>query len=162
MGDKELSEEGLANLLFAVGKARQHVREGDHKLVQTNANDEALFARASKRIIRDKDQFDVKFLADIIHTHSVIGVRDEPLFKALCPCILAGQTELQESTMAKVIKAYARFMIPLKEEAQGFRTMAVVVKGDFIRPSEKPKRTGKRTYDHPQSLYEKTQVHARS
>jgi len=51
--------------------------------------------------------------------------------------------------MAKVVKAYARFAIPLREKAQGFRHVAVVSKGDFVRPSEKPKGRKKFSYDKP-------------
>lgn len=157
----ELSHEGLFNLLWAVARARRHMREGDHQTVHCEANDELLFSYAAKRVAAEVDQIDARLLADLAHAHAEIGIRDEALFKAICPRIVAKQKELDEHTMARVIQAYRRFMIPLKEEAQGFRTMAVVQKGDFIRPSDKPKKQGKRTYDHPQALYPKTPVHAR-
>merc|ERR1740138_671974 len=126
-------------------------------MVHAEANDELLFSIAARRIEEEVEEIDAKLLADIIHTHNEIGIRNEKLFKAVCPLICRKQKELDETTMGKVIKAYRRFMIPLKEEAQGFRTMAVVSKGDFIRPSEKPKRTTKKTFDHPVQLYDKTQ-----
>merc|ERR1719235_2855732 len=88
---------------------------------------------------------DVRLVADVAHVHAQAGVRDEKLFKAICPRIMAKQKELDEKAMGRCIKAYARFMIPLREEAQGFRTMAVVAKGDFIRPSDKPKKEGPKT-----------------
>jgi len=156
----ELSHEGLINLLWAVARARRHVRQGDHTTVHTEANDGLLFEIAAKRVKEEVERIDVKLLADLIHTHAEVGIRDEPLFRAICPQILAKQKELREDAMGRVIKAYTRFMIPLRETPQGFRTMAVVQKGDFIRPSEKPPKKGN-TYDHPQPLYEKTQLHAR-
>merc|ERR1719293_147977 len=103
------------------------------------------------------DSVDVKLLAELAHTHAMVGIRNEALFKAMCPRIIARQKELNDKAMGRVIKAYTRFMIPLKEEAQGFRTMAVVAKGDFQRPSEKPKRTTKQDFDKPQPLFPKTQ-----
>lgn len=158
----ELSHEGLENLLWAVAKARKHVQKGDHQTVHVEANDELLFAMASKRIQAEVEQMDVRLLAAVAHTHAEIGIKDEVLFKAMTPRIVAKSKDLDEKTMGKCIKAYRMFMLPLKEEQQGFRTMAVVQKGDFIRPSDKPKKTGKRVYDHPQSLYPKTPIFGRA
>jgi len=158
----EPSHEALIDLLWSVARARRHIRAGDHQTVHVEANDEQLFDYAAKRIANEIEQIDVRLLAEVAHTHAEIGIKDAKLFQALCPKIMAKQKDLNEATMARVIKAYARFMLPLKEEAQGFRTMAVVSKGDFIRPSEKPKREGKKTYDHPVALFDKTQVHARA
>jgi hypothetical protein len=158
---KELSHEGLVNLLWAVARARQHLVKGDHPTVHTEENDQTLLDMATKRVTEELEKIDVKHLAELVHVHNDIGIRNEALFKAMCPRIIAKQKELNEKTMGKVIKAYTRFMIPLKEEAQGFRTMAVVAKGDFIRPSDKPAKTTKKTYDHPVSLYGKTQLHGR-
>mmetsp|Transcript_85068 Transcript_85068/g.237577 ORF Transcript_85068/g.237577 Transcript_85068/m.237577 type:complete len:378 (+) Transcript_85068:98-1231(+) len=160
--NKELSHEGLVNLLFSVGCARQHIVKGDHPMVHIEANDETLFEIASARVMREMDSVDVKLLASLAHTHAMVGIRNEALFKAMCPRILARQKELNDKAMGKVIKAYTRFMIPLREQAQGFRTMAVVAKGDFIRPSDKPEGMRKKTYDHPVALYSKTQLHQRA
>mmetsp|Transcript_5992 Transcript_5992/g.14272 ORF Transcript_5992/g.14272 Transcript_5992/m.14272 type:complete len:405 (+) Transcript_5992:17-1231(+) len=157
----DLSDEALANLLWSVARARRHFHAGDQPTVHAEANDEVLFDLAAKRITETVDKIDVRLLADLIHTHAEIGIKNEKLFKVLCPRLVAKQKELREDVMGKVIRAYARFMIPLKEEPQGYRTMAVVQKGDFIRPSEKPKKQGKRQYDHPVSLYPRTQLHSR-
>merc|ERR1712110_263079 len=116
---------------------------------------------AAKRITAEIDTVGVWELANLAHIHAEIGIRNEALFKTMCPSIIAKKKDINEDMMAKVIKAYTRFMIPLREEQQGFRTMAVVAKGDFVRPSEKPKREGKKTFDKPVALYEKTQVHSR-
>lgn len=155
----ELSHESLANLLWAVARARRHVKAGDLNMVRAEANDEALFRHAARRIHQDLDTFDVRFLAEIAHTHADVGIRNEGLFKAMCPKILEKQKELSTDAMARAIKAYTRFMIPLTDAPQGFRTMAVVQKGDFVRPSDKPKKRGN-TYDKPQALFDKTQVHS--
>lgn len=158
---RELSHEGLVNLLWAVSRARQHVKEGDHKTVHCEANDEELFAIASKIVIAQVEQIDVRLLAELAHTHAQIGIKNVPLFKAMCPRIVSKSKDLDEKTMAKTIQAYRRFMIPLRDEQQGFRTLAIVQKGDFIRPSDKPKHSGPRKYDHPQALYPNTPVHAK-
>jgi len=157
----ELSDEALVNLLWSVARSRRHFHAGDQPTVHAEANDELLFSQAAKRVMDTFEKVDVRLLADLIHTHSEIGIKNEKLFKVLCPRLVAKQKELREDVMGKVIKAYTRFMIPLREEAQGFRTMAVVQKGDFIRPSDKPRKQGKRTYDHPVALYAKTQLHPR-
>merc|ERR1711971_90730 len=95
------------------------------------------------------DTIDVACLAEIVHTHHEIGLMNEELFKAICPRIIAKKGDLREDVMAKVINAYTRFMVPLTDKPQGFRTMAVVQKGDFVRPSDKPKKK-KTIYDHPE------------
>lgn len=158
----DLSYQGLMNLLWAVARARQHKREGDLQLVHMEDNDRLLFSYSSKRVIEEIDNIDVRLLADLVNTHHEIGFKDEPLFKAICPVIVRRQPELSEEQMAKCIKAYRRFMIPLKEAQQGFRTLAIVQKGDFIRPSEKPRHKGPKTFDKPQALYPKTQLHSRT
>lgn len=160
----ELTDEALMNVLWSVTRARRvpPKKPGQPAAVHKEANDEELFKLASKRVIANCDAIDVKLLADLVHTHAEVGIRDEPLFKAMGVRICAKQKELREDIMGRVIKAYTRFMIPLREEQQGFRTLAIVQKGDFIRPSDKPKKTGPRTYDHPVALFEKTQVHARA
>lgn len=158
----ELSHEGLGNMLWAVARARRHLQKGELQVARVEENDETLFQLASKRICKEVGDMDVRILAEIAHTHVEIGIRNKDLFQAMCPRIVAKMKELDEKSAAKVIKAYARFMIPLKEEQQGFRTMAVVQKGDFIRPSDKPKKTGKKTYDHPQALYPKTPIFGRA
>mmetsp|Transcript_16099 Transcript_16099/g.41643 ORF Transcript_16099/g.41643 Transcript_16099/m.41643 type:complete len:371 (-) Transcript_16099:104-1216(-) len=158
---KKISHEGLVDLLWAIARARQHKHEGDHRTVHMTAEDEELYSMASKRFQEDVDQIPMDKVCEIVYAHGDIGIRDEPLFNKLALRIVAKQKELREDQMAKVIRVYCRFMIPLKEPSQGFRTMAVVQKGDFIRPSEKPRHSGPRTYDHPVALYEKTQVHAR-
>lgn len=158
----QLSEEGLINLLWSVARARLHRKEGDHNTVRIEANDELLFSMAGARVISDVDKFEVFSLAELAHTHAEIGIKNEQLFKAMCPVIIGRMKELREDVMARVIQAYTRFMLPLKEDAQGFRTMAVVAKGDFQRPSEKPKKRAKLVYEHPVALYPATQVHARA
>lgn len=125
------------------------------------ANDEELFDYAGKRITADIDKVDIKLLCDLVQIHAEAGLRREPLFKAMCPRIVKDSKDIDEKSMAKVIKAYTRFMIPLKAEAQGFRTMAVVAKGDFQRPSEKPKRTQRQEFDKPLPLFPKPQLHSR-
>lgn len=158
----KMSHEGLVNLLFAVARARQHKHKGDHPTVHLQSNDEVLFDLVHKKVREDIDTINVQHLGDLIHTHADVGLRKEGFFKLVAPRIIKDQSSFREDVMAKIIKAYARFMIPLKEEAQGFRTMAVVAKGDFMRPSDKPKRTGgKKTFDKPQALFPKTQVHSR-
>jgi len=157
----ELTDEALVNLLWAIARSRRYVHAGDHSTVHAEANDEVIFRQAANRIMDTSEKVDVRLLADLIHTHAEMGIKNEKLFKALCPRLVTKQKELRDDVMGKVIKAYTRFMIPLREEAQGFRTMAVVQKGDFIRPSEKPRKQGKRTYDHPVSLYPNTQLHSR-
>merc|ERR1711879_304619 len=103
-----------------------------------------------------------RLIAELIHSHNETGIKNESLFGTCAPRIIAKQKELNEKSMGKVIKAYTRFMIPLREEQQGFRTMAIVAKGDFIRPSEKPKRgSRKQNFDHPVALYAQTPVHSR-
>lgn len=158
---KELSHECLANVLWALSKARQHKKEGDLRMVRLEQPDEELFALAAARVEEQLESFDVKLLAELAHYHADVGIRNERLFKAMCPKLCAKQKDVKQESMARAIKAYARFMIPLKEEAQGFRTMAVVCKGDFIRPSDKPGKRGPKHYDKPQSLYESTQLHSR-
>lgn len=158
---KELSHKTLVEFLWTVARANRHIKEGDHPTIHSEANDELFFDLAAKRFIKEVDTVDVWELANLAHTHAEIGIRNEELFKAICPRIVAKKKDLKEEMMAKVIKAYCRFMIPLREEQQGFRTMAVVAKGDFIRPSEKPKRQGKRVFEQPLPLYPATQVHSR-
>lgn len=157
----ELSNESCIDLMFAISRARQHIHKGDHPTVHLEENDELFFDFVGERIIKDVDKIDVQLLCDLANTHAEVGLRREKLFKAICPKIVANTKDVREDSMAKVIKAYCRFMIPLKPEAQGFRTLAIVAKGDFQRPSDKPKRTGKREFDKPIPLFPKTQVHAR-
>jgi len=157
----DLSYEGLTHILWAVTRARFQKRTGDLQSVHTEDGDNLLFQIAAKRVIDEIDRFPVTLLADIIYTHHEIGIRNERLFRVICPKIVSKQNEIREDQMAKCIKAYARFMIPLKEEAQGFRTMAVVQKGDFLRPSDKPKPQGKKTFDKPQALYPEPMLHAK-
>merc|ERR1712039_796292 len=153
----ELSHEGLVNMMSSIAKARVHKTErpGENSSVRCEANDELFFSYASRRIIAEHEQMDPRLLAEVPHIHAETGIRDEKLFKAVSARLMAKQKEFDDKTMGKCIKAYARFMIPLREEAQGFRTMAVVAKGDFVRPSEKPKRDGKKTYDPPVALFDK-------
>lgn len=158
----KLSHEAMVHLLFAVARARQHNHKGDHRTVHLEANDEVLFDLVNNKIKTDIDTIDIKLLGDLIHAHSDVGLRREAFFKAACPRIIKDMKDLGEKETAKIIKAYSRFMIPLKEEVQGFRTMAVVAKGDFMRPSDKPKKMGKKVFDKPQALFPKTQVHARA
>merc|ERR1712064_196805 len=99
---------------------------------RTETNDETLFKIAAKRVCDELSGFDVRLLAELAHTHAEIGIKNEGLFKTISVKILAKQKDLKEDVMGRAIKAYARFMIPLTEEKQGFRTMAVVQKGDFI------------------------------
>eukprot|EP00930_Biecheleria_cincta_P092714 TRINITY_DN8272_c0_g2_i1.p1 TRINITY_DN8272_c0_g2~~TRINITY_DN8272_c0_g2_i1.p1 ORF type:complete len:388 (+),score=84.53 TRINITY_DN8272_c0_g2_i1:30-1166(+) len=143
----ELTHEGLVHLLWALAKARVHKRAGDLQTVHTEPNDSILLEHASKRVRQEVEQIEVRLLGDLVCTYHQLGIRDEKLFKAMCPQIVAKQSELTPEHMGKCIKAYTFFMIPLKEEAQGFRTMAVVQTGDFIRPSDKPKTMGKKTYE---------------
>lgn len=157
----ELSYEALTHMLWAVARARLQKRTGDLQSVHTEESDGLLFQIATRRVIDEIDRFPVSLLADIIYTHHEIGIKNERLFRVICPKIVSKQNEIREDQMAKCIKAYARFMIPLKEEAQGFRTMAVVQKGDFLRPSDKPKPQGKKTYDKPQALYPEPMLHAK-
>lgn len=166
----KLSHEELVNMLSTISKARVYIPNKDEKKqkmsremihVRCEANDEAYFQYASKRICAESGEMDVRLVATVAHIHSEAGIRDEKLFKAVCPRIMEKSKDLDEKSMGRAIKAYARFMIPLREEAQGFRTMAVIAKGDFIRPSDKPKKTGPRTFDQPIPLYEKTQLHSR-
>jgi len=157
----ELSHEGLVHMLFAVSRARIHNRAGDLQSVHTEEGDQTLFAFASARVIKEVEQIDVALLAELVWVHHEIGIKDVKLFKAMCPQIVSKAPDLREDQMAKCIKAYTRFMIPLKEEAQGFRTMAVVQKGDFIRPSDKPKPMGKKTFEKPQALFPKPQLFAK-
>lgn len=158
----ELSQEALCNLLSSITKARVYIpMKGQQQTVRLEANDEVYFQLASKRIIAEVGEMDVRLVAEVAHVHAESGVRDEKLFKAICPRIMEKSKDLDEKAMGRCIKAYARFMIPLREEAQGFRTMAVVAKGDFIRPSDKPKKTGPKKYDTPVALYPKTQLHNR-
>eukprot|EP00929_Paragymnodinium_shiwhaense_P006113 TRINITY_DN10895_c0_g1_i1.p1 TRINITY_DN10895_c0_g1~~TRINITY_DN10895_c0_g1_i1.p1 ORF type:complete len:515 (-),score=173.42 TRINITY_DN10895_c0_g1_i1:239-1711(-) len=156
-----LSDEHLVNLLHCIALSRRHLKKGDLQTIHVEANDAELFRLASERVCRDVEKIEVRLLADVIHTHNEIGLKDEKLFKVLCPRIVKNEKELNTKSMGNCIKAYARFMIPLREEQQGFRTMAIVSKGDFIRPSEKPQHRGPKTFDKPQALYDKTQVHAR-
>jgi hypothetical protein len=151
----ELDHEGLINLMSAIALARIYKteRRGENESVRCEPNDEIYFSYASKRIIAEMERIDARLLAEVPHVHNQTGIRDEKLFKALCPKIMAKQKDIEDKAMAKCIKAYTRFMIPLREEAQGFRTKAVVAKGDFIRPSDKPVKMGPKTYDKPQALY---------
>jgi len=164
----QLSDEALVQLLHAVARARPHLVKGGTtlkptsiKTVHIEVHDEEFFHMAGERIIRDVDKIDVKLLADTISVHNEIGIRNEPLFKALCPKIVKEEKKLDMKSMGKCIKAYTRFMIPLREEQQGFRTMAIVQKGDFIRPSDKPEKKGKKTFERPLQLFAKTPVHSR-
>jgi len=158
---QELSYDGLTHLLWAITKARVHKRSGDMQTVHSEDSDGYFFRLAAGRIIDEIERIPVTLLADIIHIHHEIGIKNVKLFHVICPKIISKQKELREDQMAKCIKAYTRFMIPLKEQAQGFRTMAVVQKGDFLRPSDKPKPMGKKTFDKPQALYPETQLHAK-
>jgi len=157
----ELSHEGLVHLLFAISRARIHNRVGDHQSIHTEEGDSTLFSYASARVIKEVEQIDVALLAELVWVHNDIGIKDVKLFKAMCPQIVRKTADLRPDQMAKCIKAYTRFMIPLKEEAQGFRTMAVVQKGDFIRPSDKPKPMGKKSFEKPQALFPKPQLFAK-
>jgi hypothetical protein len=159
---RDLTHENLVQVIHAVAQARRHLKEGDLQTVQVEPKDEELFNYVSARVRKEIEQIEVWLIAQLIHSHNEAGVKDEGLFAACAPKIIAKQKELNEKSMGKVIKAYTRFMLPLKEEQQGFRTMAIVQKGDFIRPSEKPKRGSRqKSFDKPIQLYEKTQLHSR-
>jgi hypothetical protein len=158
----QLTHENLVQILHAVAQVRRHLKEGDLQTVHVEPNDEELFKYVAARVSKELEQIQVRLIAELIHTHNECGIRNEDLFLLCASKIIANQKELNEKAMGKVIKAYTRYMIPLREEQQGFRTMAIVAKGDFIRPSEKPKRgSRKNAFDKPIALYEKTQVHSR-
>merc|ERR1711879_102610 len=159
----QLTHENLIQILHSVAQARRHLKEGDLQTVHVEPNDEELFKYVSVRVTKELEQIEVRLVADLIHSHNETGIRNEALFDTCAPRIIAKQKELNEKAMGKVIKAYTRFMLPLREEQQGFRTMAVVAKGDFIRPSEKPARGSRqKSFDKPVALYEKTQLHSRA
>ncbi|CAE7883466.1 unnamed protein product [Symbiodinium microadriaticum] len=135
---QELSYDGLVQTVHTQELRIAQLDLGAHAMQES---DNFLFQLTSRRICDEIDRI--------------------PVTPAICPKIVSKQKELREDQMAKCIKAYTRFMIPLKEQAQGFRTMAVVQKGDFLRPSDKPKPQGKKTYEKPQALYPDTQLHAK-
>jgi len=158
---QHLSHEAMVQLCHAIARARRHIKKGDLQTIHSEVCDSEYFDFVAARVEAELDTIDVKLLADLIHTHNEIGLKNEKLFKTICPRIIANDKQLNTKSMGEVIKAYTRFMIPLREEQQGFRTMAIVAKGDFIRPSDKPKREGKKVFEKPIPLYEKTQLHAR-
>ncbi|CAJ1361052.1 unnamed protein product [Effrenium voratum] len=159
---QDLSYEDLTQLLRTVARARLDKRDTDMQTVRTEDNDRYLFQLADRRICDEVDQIPVWLLAEVIYTHHQIGIKNDRLFKVLCPKIVTKQKDLREDQMARCIKAYRRFSVPLKEEAQGFRTMAIVQKGDFLRPSDKPKNMGKKVFEKPQALYPEPMLHAKN
>ncbi|CAK8996842.1 unnamed protein product, partial [Durusdinium trenchii] len=136
----------------AVARARLQKRTGDLQSVHTEESDGLLFQIATRRVIDEIDRFPVSLLADIIYTHHEIGIKNERLFRAA-----RTQNGLNLNHAAARGWWYGRSpMTPaLQPEESGFdmffRTMAVVQKGDFLRPSDKPKPQGKKTYDKPQA-----------
>lgn len=140
----------LIQLLTAVARFRTY--KGERlETIHVEASDEELFKNVAIRVIANLDStlLDGKAYVNLSHAFAEIGIRNEELFNAICPKILEKQEELRADDMAKVVKAFARFAIPLREKAQGFRHVAVVSKGDFVRPSEKPKGRKKFTYEKP-------------
>eukprot|EP00913_Durusdinium_trenchii_P027202 g25522.t1 len=101
----ELSYEALTHMLWAVARARLQKRTGDLQSVHTEESDGLLFQIATRRVIDEIDRFPVSLLADIIYTHHEIGIKNERLFRVICPKIVSKQNEIREDQMAKCIKA---------------------------------------------------------
>lgn len=145
---RQLDLSVLSELLHAVAQFRT-LKHGKQDTIHVEASDERLFAEVAKRVIANVDSMTPNQLVNICHNFAEIGIRNEELFNIVCPALLKRKDEIRAEEMARVVQAYARFQIPLREQAQGFRNVAIVAKGDFLRPSEKPKGRKKFTYERP-------------
>jgi len=131
-GCKHLSYSDMAEITWAVQKGATTVGGS----VTRTTHEDALFESIAKRLIDDIDKISPVFLVDIIHNFASLGLKNERLLSAICPKLLAAN--LHEALMAKCIKAYTRFSVPFRDSSQGYRQTAIVLKGDYQRPSDRP------------------------
>ncbi|CAD7956052.1 unnamed protein product [Amoebophrya sp. A120] len=118
--------------------------------------EEQVFNKISEKIQMSKDSISLKHLADIVSVYALFGLKDEQLFHSLAPIFLTEKAKgkLNDFDFQQTLKAYIKFNLPLREEAQGFRNIAVIGKGDFTRPSDKPKKE-KFAYHRPEPLQDR-------
>lgn len=134
---RELDADSMAEVLSGIAKARVY-KEGVTETIRRETSDEKLFHSCAQHAIQKVDQFVPRQLAELVHCYVQIGQREDEMFKVFAPRILDKQKELTDVEMAKCIKAYSRFGIPLRQTK--VKAKAIVCKGDFIRPSDKPSR----------------------
>ncbi|CAD7941197.1 unnamed protein product [Amoebophrya sp. A25] len=113
--------------------------------------EESVFHAISKRVLLIYGSMNLKHIADLVSIFASFGLKDEELFDALAGTILKNKGKMSEHDFQQVLRAYIKFNLPLREETAGFRNVAVLGKGDFTRPSDKPKRE-RFTYQRPEAL----------
>lgn len=148
---KEFSVQSIVDLCWAISKAR-YFEVHESPTVRQGHDDQELFEAIAKRVQDNKEDFTAVQAAELACHYGRIGIKLPDFMDALSQRIMAKQKDISDERLAATITVYRKFMLPLKDPAQGFRTMAVVVKGDFVRPSDKPKKK-KQEFDKPVALF---------
>lgn len=113
--------------------------------------EEKIFQLVGEKCREQIASMPLKNIVELLTVYGNFGYKDQKLFEAACPILLKNVKRLGQIDFQAVMKAYIKFNFPFKEESVGFRQVAIMTKGDFNRPSEKPK--GERfTYDRPDTI----------
>eukprot|EP00392_Amoebophrya_sp_AT5.2_P015951 g16177.t1 len=116
--------------------------------------EERVFHAISARVAQIAESVPLKHLSDLVAVFAFFGLKDEDLFNKIAPLFLKGKSKMSDHDFQQVLKAYIKFNLPLREQAVGFRTVAIMGKGDFTRPSDKPKKQ-KFQYQRPEALQDR-------
>lgn len=146
---RELEMDSLLECMWGITKGTVHtLTETKGVMIRTETAEENLFRAVAERAILHATSLEPRQMSDIVHNFAQIGMKHERLFKCLGDRILKKQDKMTDEQMLKAVKAYQRFGIPLRDAPQGFKDTAIVAKGDFLRPSDKPPPK-KFRYDRP-------------
>mmetsp|Transcript_92582 Transcript_92582/g.247588 ORF Transcript_92582/g.247588 Transcript_92582/m.247588 type:complete len:371 (-) Transcript_92582:283-1395(-) len=148
---REVEFDNLLEAMWGVCTSMTQPAEGQRSMVRTESCEEALFNAVAERAVLHAASLEPRQLSDIVHNFAQIGLRHTQLFNVLSERILKNQHKLTADQMLKAVKAYQRFGIALREAPQGFTDTAIIAKGDFIRPSDKPPAK-KFRYERPPPL----------
>eukprot|EP00746_Dinoflagellata_sp_MGD_P008088 gnl/MRDRNA2_/MRDRNA2_116128_c0_seq1.p1 gnl/MRDRNA2_/MRDRNA2_116128_c0~~gnl/MRDRNA2_/MRDRNA2_116128_c0_seq1.p1 ORF type:complete len:438 (-),score=98.99 gnl/MRDRNA2_/MRDRNA2_116128_c0_seq1:73-1386(-) len=149
---KAMTPQALVDLSARISYSRLHrYGENSPRTVRHAPEDPETFEWIAHQVISSVSSFSGPQLCAVATNFARIGIANKALFEAMAPRILARQKQIGERIMGNAIKAYRKFAFPLAPEKQGWRTIAKVCKGDFQRPSDKPK-AAKQTFDKPVPL----------
>ena len=163
------------------GSAGAKDRSRNIKLSRREPAEEDLFTAVGQRVQREVVNVPLKNLVDVAYVFAQFGFRDDALFHAMCPIFMrhhrpgagvsakadhkagkAGKKDgnavgtasgggfLSDSDFQVVLQAYIKFNLPLKDTTDGPADVTVA-KGDFQRPSERPKPE-KFEYERPEPI----------
>jgi hypothetical protein len=148
---KQTEQKGAAThkaILSTSSKIKIAHHEEHEKMIYEAVRDRL---EAQATISSNVDAGYLKILIDCVCIFALFGFKDEKLFATLTPIFLKNRARIGEKEFNDVMQAYIKFNLPFREGAVGMRQVAIVAKGDFMRPSDKPRRA-KFKYDRPEPL----------